>query len=110
MLVLGYGSHNIQQLPRTFQLLLTICLQRMRLQEVQPTGTGTAADPFNVAGVEKYIDEGGSAETEVYVKGKVVLFMSRAVSMHLYGSLKYYISEDGTPTRQVLCLQWLCRS
>lgn len=67
--------------------------------EVQPTGTGTAADPFNVAGVEKYIDEGGSAETEVYVKGKVVSVVQGSFDAK-YGSLKYYISEDGTPTNQ----------
>lgn len=67
--------------------------------EVQPTGTGTAADPFNVAGVEKYIDEGGSAETEVYVKGKVVSVVQGSWDAN-YGSLKYYISEDGTPTNQ----------
>ena len=67
--------------------------------EVQPTGTGTAADPFNVAGVVKYIDEGGSAETEVYVKGKVVSVVQGSWDAN-YGSLKYYISEDGTPTNQ----------
>ena len=67
--------------------------------EVQPAGTGTAADPFNVAGVEKYIDEGGSAETEVYVKGKVVSVVEGSFDAS-YGSLKYYISEDGTPTNQ----------
>lgn len=67
--------------------------------EVQPAGTGTAADPFNVAGVEKYIDEGGSAETEVYVKGKVVSVVQGSWKAD-YGSLKYYISEDGTPTNQ----------
>ena len=68
-------------------------------QKVQPSGTGTAADPFNVAGVVKYIDEGGSAETEVYVKGKVVSVVQDSWDAN-YGSLKYYISEDGTPTNQ----------
>lgn len=68
-------------------------------QKVQPAGTGTAADPFNVAGVVKYIDEGGSAETEVYVKGKVVSVEQGSWKAD-YGSLKYYISEDGTPTNQ----------
>lgn len=67
--------------------------------EVQPAGTGTAADPFNVAGVEKYIDEGGSAETEVYVKGKVVSVVQGSWDAN-YGSLIYYISEDGTATNQ----------
>lgn len=68
-------------------------------QKVLPSGTGTAADPFNVAGVVKYIDDGGSAETEVYVKGKVVSVEQGSWNAN-YGSLKYYISEDGTPTNQ----------
>lgn len=68
-------------------------------QKVQPSGTGTAADPFNVAGVVKYIDDGGSAETEVYVKGKVVSVEQGSWNAN-YGNLKYYISEDGTPTNQ----------
>lgn len=68
-------------------------------QKVLPSGTGTAADPFNVAGVVKYIDDGGSAETEVYVKGKVVSVVQDSWDAN-YGSLKYYISEDGTPTNQ----------
>lgn len=68
-------------------------------EEVQPTGSGSAADPFNIAAVEKYIDEGGSAETEIYVKGKVVSVKPGSFDPQ-YGSLKYYISEDGTATNQ----------
>ena len=68
-------------------------------EEIQPTGSGTAADPFNIAAVEKYIDEGGSAETEIYVKGKVVAVKQGSFDPQ-YGSLKYYISEDGTATNQ----------
>lgn len=68
-------------------------------EEFQPTGSGTAADPFNIAAVEKYIDEGGSAETEIYVKGKVVSVKPGSFDPQ-YGSLKYYISEDGTVTNQ----------
>ena len=67
--------------------------------ELQPTGSGTAADPFNIAAVEKYIDEGGSAETEIYDKGKVVSVKQGSFDPQ-YGSLKYYISEDGTATNQ----------
>lgn len=68
-------------------------------EEILPTGSGTAADPFNIAAVEKYIDEGGSAETEIYVKGKVVSVKQGSFDPQ-YGSLKYYISEDGTATNQ----------
>ncbi len=67
--------------------------------EVQPSGTGTAADPFNVAGAVKYIEDGGSESELKYVKGKVVSVEQGSFDA-TYGSLKYYISDDGTPTNQ----------
>ena len=65
--------------------------------EVQPAGTGTAADPFNVAGAVKYIEDGGSESELKYVKGKVVSIEKFDES---YGSMIYYISDDGTSTNQ----------
>lgn len=65
--------------------------------EVQPAGTGTATDPFNVAGAVKYIEDGGSESELKYVKGKVVSIEKFDAS---YGSMKYYISDDGTSTNQ----------
>lgn len=65
--------------------------------EVQPAGTGTAADPFNVAGAVKYIEDGGSESELKYVKGKVVSIEKFDAS---YGSMIYYISDDGTSTNQ----------
>lgn len=68
-------------------------------QKVQPAGTGTAADPFNVAGAVKYIEDGGSESELKYVKGKVVSVEQGSFDAN-HGSLKYYISDDGTPTNQ----------
>lgn len=62
-------------------------------------GTGTAADPFNIAGILKYIENGGSADQEVYTKGKVVSVKAGSFDAS-YGSLKYYISDDGTTANQ----------
>lgn len=62
-------------------------------------GTGTAADPFNIAGIIKYIKDGGSADQEVYTKGKVVSVKAGSFDA-TYGSLKYYISDDGTTNNQ----------
>ena len=65
----------------------------------EPKGTGTAADPFNVAGIVKYIEDGGSADQEVYTKGKVVSVKEGSFDPN-DGSLKYYISDDGTTANQ----------
>lgn len=62
-----------------------------------PKGTGTKEDPFNIAAVNKYIKDGVAADVEVYVKGKV----SELVEFKdQYGSINYYISEDGTTNNQ----------
>ena len=65
----------------------------------EPKGTGTAADPFNIAGIIKYIENGGSADQEVYTKGKVVSVKAGSFDAK-FGSLKYYISDDGTTANQ----------
>lgn len=65
----------------------------------EPKGAGTAADPFNIAGIIKYIENGGSADQEVYTKGKVVSVKAGSFDA-TYGSLKYYISDDGTTNNQ----------
>ena len=65
----------------------------------EPKGTGTAADPFNIAGIIKYIENGGSADQEVYTKGKVVSVKAGSFDAS-FGSLKYYISYDGTTANQ----------
>lgn len=66
---------------------------------IEAAGTGTAADPFNVAGAVKYIEDGGSESADVYVKGIVVSVVAGSYDAS-YGSLKYYISDDGTSTNQ----------
>ena len=65
----------------------------------EPKGAGTAADPFNIAGIIKYIENGGSADQEVYTKGKVVSVKAGSFDAS-FGSLKYYISDDGTTANQ----------
>ena len=62
-----------------------------------PTGTGTKEDPFNVAAANKYINDGGDATAEVYVKG-IVSELKEFRSN--YGSISYYISDDGTTANQ----------
>lgn len=65
----------------------------------EPEGSGTATDPYNVAAAVKYITDGGSEEAEVYVKG-IVVSVDNGSYDPSYGSLKYYISDDGTTSNQ----------
>ena len=64
--------------------------------EVEPAGTGTAADPYNVAGVLKAINDLGDDEYTpvVYVKGTIKSIKS--VETAQYGNAYYYITDNGS--------------
>ena len=66
--------------------------------DIEPTGTGTAADPFNVQAAINYVKElGADVESSdvVYVKGKVIAISEISAQ---YGNASFDISddEDGT--------------
>lgn len=65
----------------------------------EPSGDGTQANPFNVAAAIKYIQDGGSETTDMYVKG-IVVSVDKGSFNPTYGSLKYYISDNGTTSNQ----------
>lgn len=65
-------------------------------------GTGTKADPYNVAAALKMITELGAdvnSADSIYVKGKIVSISS--IDSTTYGNATYYISDDGTTTNQL---------
>ena len=56
-----------------------------------PQGKGTADDPFNVDAALKYITDGGDANTEVYIKGKI----SKLVKYNeKYNNINYNIVDE----------------
>jgi len=69
--------------------------------EIEPAGTGTAADPFNVAAVQEEAAKLASGETAtetVYFKG-IVSSIKEEFST-TYGNATFFISDDGTTTNQ----------
>lgn len=72
-----------------------------QITEIEPAGTGTAADPFNVAAVQEEAAKLASRETAtetVYFKG-IVSSIKEEFST-TYGNGTFYISDDGTTTNQ----------
>lgn len=63
--------------------------------EVTPKGSGTAADPYNVAAVLQLIQglEGDNTTDQIYVKG--VVKNIRQIETEQYGNANYYITDDG---------------
>ena len=65
--------------------------------EVTPQGTGTAADPYNVAAALQVVNALGAdetTETALYVKGKVT--GTPTIETEKYGNANYYITDDGS--------------
>lgn len=63
---------------------------------VEPSGSGTEADPYNVAGVLEYISGLGAdvqSTNEVYIKGIITEVQEIDVT-GTYGNATYYISDD----------------
>jgi len=65
-----------------------------------PEGTGTQTDPYNVAMANKIISEGSYTSDKVYVSGTVSQVDASSFDSS-YGSLIYYISDDGTTANQL---------
>ncbi|MBQ7180930.1 MAG: hypothetical protein IJR87_06515 [Bacteroidaceae bacterium] len=58
-------------------------------------GDGTAASPFNVAGINQFIDGGNYTDKEVYFTGIITKFKSGEEPGNSYGNATFYISDDG---------------
>lgn len=65
-----------------------------------PTGSGTQSDPYNVAMAEQIIASGAASESKVYVSGTVSSVEASSFDAS-YGSLIYYISDDGATSNQL---------
>jgi len=62
----------------------------------QPAGTGTQADPYNVAGVLAYastLQSGQDSPGQIYIKGKVAKIKEISAQ---FGNATFYISDDGS--------------
>ncbi len=67
---------------------------------IEPTGTGTAADPFNVQAAIDYVKELGAdveSSSAMYIKGKVLTISEISAS---YGNASFVISDDTNGTNK----------
>lgn len=72
-------------------------------------GSGTLADPYNIAAIIKYTTElGADVEStgEVYFKGKISQVKNKYVADD-YGNATFYVSEDGTTNNEFYCFRTL---
>lgn len=64
---------------------------------VEPEGEGTIDSPFNIAAVNKFIEEGTDLDRTVYIKG--IVSSTKEISPS-FGNATFYISEDGSTKNQ----------
>ena len=70
---------------------------------VDPAGSGTVEDPYNVAAAIEFAEKlaaGEESSTDIYIKGKVSSI--REVYTAQYGNASFYISDDGSTGHQFL--------
>ena len=66
---------------------------------IQPTGEGTADNPFNVAAALEYVNNLAAdekSEGNIYIKGKVSSINTNYDESGTFGNAVFYISDDGT--------------
>ena len=66
-------------------------------QTVDPAGSGTQADPYNVAAAIEFAQKlqvGEESQQDIYIKGKVASIRENYTAQ--YGNATFYISDDGT--------------
>ena len=70
---------------------------------IDPAGTGTQDDPFNVMAAINYaqqLEVGAESSQNIYIKGVVVSIAENYTTQ--YGNARFYISDDGTARNQFL--------
>jgi len=70
-------------------------------EEVTPAGTGTVADPYNVAAVQQEaakLAQGATTSENIYFKG--IISNIKEEFSTTYGNGTFYVSDDGTTNNQ----------
>ena len=80
---------------------------------IDPTGSGTLDDPYNVAAVLEYVNSLAADEEspqDVYIKGKVAsININYNESEAQFGNAVFYISDDGANSKQFYVYRALYR-
>lgn len=71
------------------------------IEIIEPAGSGTAADPYNVVKALNLINAGeNDPNTDVYVKG-IISQNDGSDNIAQYGNMTYYISDNGKTQKQL---------
>lgn len=77
-------------------------------EEIQPVGTGTLEDPYNVAGVVAFINTlqaDTESEQAVYIKGKVASNTTSESTITQYGNMTFTMIDEGNKSTTFTAFQ-----
>ena len=77
-------------------------------KEIQPAGTGTLEDPYNVAGVVAFINTlqaDTESEQAVYIKGKVASNTTSESTITQYGNMTFTMIDEGNKSTTFTAFQ-----
>jgi hypothetical protein len=77
-------------------------------KEIQPAGTGTLEDPYNVAGVVAFINTlqaDTESEQAVYIKGKVASNTTTEETITRYGNMTFTMIDEGNKSTTFTAFQ-----
>ena len=77
-------------------------------KEIQPAGTGTLEDPYNVAGVVAFINTlqaDTESEQAVYIKGKVASNTTTEETITKYGNMTFTMIDEGNKSTTFTAFQ-----
>lgn len=96
--IVAFGFTACEDIPAPYEII-DDTIEVPEEEVIAPTGSGTAADPYNVAGVIAYtsgLKADVNSDKEVYFTGIVKKFKSGEEPGNSYGNATFYIQDEGS--------------
>ena len=105
--IVAFGFSACEDIPSPYEIIEDIT-DAPEEEVIAPTGDGTAAAPFNVAGIIEYCKSLGAdvnSDKEVYFTGIVTRFKDGEEPGNSYGNATFYISDTGSEADEFYCFR-----
>lgn len=105
--IVAFGFSACEDIPSPYEIIEDI-IEGPEEEVIDPVGDGTAATPFNVAGIIEYCKSLGAdvnSEKEVYFTGIVTRFKDGEEPGNSYGNATFWISDTGSEADEFYCFR-----
>lgn len=105
--IVAFGFSACEDVPSPYEIIEDF-FDGPEEETIAPVGDGTAAAPFNVAGIIDYcksLDADVNSEKEVYFTGIVTRFKDGEEPGNSYGNATFWISDTGSEADEFYCFR-----